>query len=65
MNQLFQEGWKIIRFITKKDIYPNNIKDIFEYCINYIKNGGHKIFVLIDENKIHYKNKYIDFAEIT
>lgn len=65
MNQLFQEDWKIIRFITKKDIYPNNIKDIFEYCINYIKNGGHKIFVLIDENKIHYKDKYIDFTEIT
>ena len=41
------------------------VKDICEYCINYIKNGGHKIFVLIDENKIHYKNKYIDFAEIT
>lgn len=61
---LFNNDWKIIRFITKKDIFPENIISIFNYCKSYIDNGGHKISVLIDENKIHFKNQYIDIQKI-
>lgn len=61
---LFNNDWKIIRFITKKDIFPEHIISIFNYCKSYIDNGGHKISVLIDENKIHFKNQYIDIQEI-
>lgn len=61
---LFKNDWKIIRFITHKDIFPDNILDIFNYCKNYINNGGHKIYVLIDEQKIHFKKQFIDFENI-
>ena len=61
---LFRNDWKIIRFVTKKDIFPNNILDIFNFCKSYIDNGGHKITVLIDENKIHFKDQYIEIDNI-
>ena len=46
---LFNDDWKIIRFITHKDKVPHNIKDIYNYCYTYLQNGGHNIQVLIDE----------------
>lgn len=61
---LFNSNWKIIRFITKKDIFPDNILDIFNYCKSYIDNGGHKITVFIDENQIHFKNQYIEISNL-
>lgn len=61
---LFEDDWKIIKFITKKDIFPNNISDIFDYCMAYLSNGGHYIRVFIDENVIRYKDKTIDINEI-
>lgn len=63
-NLLFENGWKIIRFITKKDVFPNNILELFNYCKSYIDNGGHKIIVYIDQNKIFFKEQYIDFKNI-
>lgn len=61
---LFRNEWKIIRFITKKDIFPNNILNIFNYCKSYIESGGHNITVLIDDGKIHFKDQYIDINKI-
>lgn len=61
---LFQEDWKIIRFITKKDIFPDNMKSIFDYCYQYIKNGGHHIQVFIDNELIKTKKQTIKFDEI-
>lgn len=53
---LFKNNWKLIRFISKKDIFPKNIIPIFDFCKKYIKNGGHKIIVDIDDNYIKYHN---------
>ena len=64
MKLLFENDWKIIRFVTKKDIFPNNILELFNYCKSYIDNGGHKIIVYIDQNKIFFKEQYIDFKNI-
>lgn len=61
---LLKNDWRIIRFVTKKDIFPDNIQDIFSYCKSYIRDGGHKITVLIDENKINFKDQYIDINNI-
>lgn len=61
---LFNNDWKIIRFITKKDIFPDNIPSLFNYCKSYIDDGGHKITVFIDENKIHFKDQYIEFNNV-
>ena len=61
---LFKNNWKLIRFITKKDIFPDNIIQIFNYCMSYIENGGHKIIVLIDQNKICFKDQHININEI-
>ena len=61
---LFNNGWRIIRFITKKDIFPDNILNIFHYCKSYIDDGGHKITVLIDDNIICFKDKSIDIKNI-
>lgn len=62
---LFKDDWKIIRFITKKDRVPENIKDIYEYCHKYIEHGGHNIQVLIDEQIIKTKHNSIKFNDIS
>ena len=61
---LFNNGWRIIRFVTKKDIFPNNIINIFNYCKSYIDNGGHKITVMIDDNHILFKDQCVDIKNI-
>ena len=61
---LFENNWRIIRFITKHDIMPLNITQLFDFCRDYIKSGGHYIIVYIDEKKVSYKNVQIDFSEI-
>ena len=48
----------------KKDLFHKKKKKIFDYCKAYIDSGGHYITVLIDENKIHYKNIYINIKDI-
>ena len=61
---LFDANWRIITFITKKDIFPKNIIDIYNYCLEYLKNGGHSIYVYIDENEITYKEVRININNI-
>lgn len=61
---LFENDWRTIKFITKKDIFPNNILDIFNYCMTYLDNGGHYIRVFLDENVIKYKDEIIDINDI-
>lgn len=62
---LFNDDWKIIRFITHKDKVPHNIKDIYNYCYTYLQNGGHNIQVLIDEQTIKTKHSSIKFNDIS
>ena len=57
---LFENEWKIITFVTKKDIFPDSINIIMKYCIN----GGHSIYILIDSNEIVFKNIHININEI-
>lgn len=61
---LFLNEWKIIRLITKKDKFPNDIEKIMTFCFDYIKNGGHYISVHIDKEEIHYKNQVVNFNNI-
>lgn len=63
-KKLFEDNWKVIRFITKKDIFPKNFDEIFNFCLSYIKDGGHYIKVLIDDNIIQYKNLKININDI-
>ena len=62
---LFNDDWKIIRFITHKDKVSHNIKDIYDYCYTYLQNGGHNIQVLIDEQTIKTKHSSIKFNDIS
>lgn len=63
---LFENNWRIITFVTKKDIIPSNynVKNIINYCLDYIHNGGHSIYVMVDDNEIVFKNQHININNI-
>lgn len=63
---LFENDWRIITFVTKKDIIPSseNIKKIINYCLDYIHNGGHSIYIMVDNNEIVFKNQHININNI-
>ena len=61
---LFDDGWKIIRFISLHDHFPKNIHKIFDYCYGYLQNGGHYIEVIVDTETIKFKDKEIKFDDL-
>lgn len=64
-NNLINQGYKIIRFISKKDKLPNDniIANIIGYCINLISDIFCNIKIVkidVDKEKIYFDNKFID-----
>lgn len=63
---LQNKGWKIIRYITTKDVLLKEIKLIilFYSCIEYLINSNHSwIEINIDENKIKCAEYTVDIEE--
>lgn len=64
-DKIIENGYKIIRFISKKDKLPNDniIANLIGYCINLILDISNKIKIIkinIDEEKIYFCNQFID-----
>jgi very-short-patch-repair endonuclease len=51
---LLNQGWKIIRFISRKDLLPSDIEivNLVNTCINYLNSGRHWIEIDIDNKFI-------------
>lgn len=66
-KQMFEDGWKIIKFISIKNKLPkdNDTLSIFNFCLYLINNGYHKIEINIDENTLIYREGKINLTQIT
>ena len=65
-KQLFEDGWRIIKFISIKNkiLQDKDILDIFNYSLSLIDNGYHKIEIDMDKNVLKYRDKEIDLTQI-
>lgn len=66
-KQMFEDGWKIIKFISIKNklLQDKDTLSVFRHCLYLIDNGYHKIEIDIDKNILRYRDKEINLTQIT